>query len=212
MSAIMHHVPDPLMAAYAAGSLGHGFDLAVAAHVSMCDDCRAQLAAHQSAGGAVLEGCDSAAISGDLRARVMAGLTAPAPTAPARCGRQDIYPGPVAQALGGQPPRWRSIGRGGRQCILHDGPDGVARLLYLPASQVVPEHGHNGLELTLVLQGSFHDETGKFGVGDLAVADAMVDHTPTTGPGEACICLAVSDAPLRFAALIPRLTQRLFRF
>jgi putative transcriptional regulator len=29
--------------------------------------------------------------------------------------------------------------------------------------------------------------------------------------GEDCICLAVTDAPLRFKSLIPRLAQPLFR-
>ena len=85
------------------------------------------------------------------------------------------------------------------------------RLLHIPAGQAVPEHGHNGIELTLVLQGSFVDETDRFGVGDLEVADNDLTHVPVAGPGAPCICLAATDAPLRFKGLMPRLTQRLFR-
>jgi putative transcriptional regulator len=75
----------------------------------------------------------------------------------------------------------------------------------------VPDHGHNGIEMTLVLQGSFADETGTFGVGDLEVADEELEHTPVAGEGLPCICLAATDAPLRFRTLMPRLLQPLFR-
>lgn len=207
MSAIRHHVPDHLLAAYAAGSMGHAFDLAVAAHVSMCDDCRARLGAHEAAGGMVLDSAATVDVSADLRARVLGGIDGPPRPAPAPVHRQGIYPGPLARALGGQPPRWRSMGFGARQCVLHQGPEGVARLLFIPPGRTVPEHGHNGLELTLVLQGSYSDETGTFGVGDFEAAGGELDHTPVTGPGAPCICLAVTDAPLRFRGLLPRLIQ-----
>ena len=75
----------------------------------------------------------------------------------------------------------------------------------------MPDHSHNGLELTLVLQGSFSDATGRFGVGDLEIADEDLEHTPVADPGDACICLAATDAPLRFRAIVPRLLQPLFR-
>ena len=56
MTAINHHLPDDLLiAAYAAGSLAQPFALVVAAHVSLCLECRATFEAHQAAGGAVLE-------------------------------------------------------------------------------------------------------------------------------------------------------------
>ncbi|GEQ99766.1 hypothetical protein JCM17845_03900 [Iodidimonas gelatinilytica] len=70
---------------------------------------------------------------------------------------------------------------------------------------------HNELELTLVLQGSFSDNTGHFGTGDLEIADANLNHQPTADPDMSCICLAATDAPLRFKPLIPRLLQPLFQ-
>ena len=51
---ISHHIPPEIMAAYASGSLPHAFSLVVATHVSMCEDCRAELAAQETAGGVVL--------------------------------------------------------------------------------------------------------------------------------------------------------------
>jgi len=87
----------------------------------------------------------------------------------------------------------------------------MARLLYIPAGQSVPDHGHRGTELTLVLQGAFRDEADRFGPGDIEIADESLKHTPVAEAGADCICLAATDAPLRFTGLIPRLVQPFFR-
>ena len=39
------------------------------------------------------------------------------------------------------------------------------------------------------------------------IADDAVQHTPVADISEDCICLAVTDAPLRFKGLLPRLAQ-----
>ena len=210
MSAIKHHTPDAMLAAYAAGSLPQPFALVVASHVSLCLQCRVALEAHQAAGGAILETVDGESLSGSLKTNVLSKLDDPYTPEPV-AKRSGIFPGPVMEALKGGAPRWKTLGAGVRQDILMAGNAGSARLLYIPPGQAVPDHGHNGLELTLVLQGSFADETGQFGIGDLEVADEELAHTPVAGPGDACICLAATDAPLRFRALMPRLLQPFFR-
>lgn len=207
---ITHHIPDHLLLSYASGALPQPFALVVATHISMCDECRARLGAHESAGGVVLENSAPTSISDDAKNRLLAQLDDAVEAEPVYA-RSGIFPGPVVQAMGGQVPRWKSLGMGARQSILEDGRDGSVRLLYIPPGQAVPDHGHNGLELTLVLQGAFSDETGRFGPGDVEVADADLEHTPTAEPGEACICLAATDASLRFNSWIPRLLQPLFR-
>lgn len=209
--AINHHIPEHLLLAYAAGTLSHPYAVVVAAHVSMCDECRVRVEAHAHAGGHLMD-CEieTVSVSSQLKSQMMDLLDAPAPVEkPAE--RKGIYPGPIMEALKGGAPRWRRMGMGSRQCILHDGPEGSVRLLYIPAGQAVPDHGHNGLELTLVLQGAFRDETGRFGVGDVEVADDDLEHTPIAEEGDACICLAATDANLRFRAFMPRMLQPLFR-
>lgn len=207
-----HHIPDALMAAYVSGTLPRPFALVVASHVSMCDDCRANLHAHEAAGGAVLESIGEERLSGDLRSKVMGALDeafdmAPEP-APAK--RSGVFPGPVMEALKGQPPKWKRLGGGVRQCILDMGAEGSARLLHIPAGNPVPEHSHGGLELTLVLQGGFSDTTGHFDVGDVEVADGDLEHVPVADMEVDCICLAATDAPLRFSSLMPRILQPFF--
>ena len=210
MTSINHHIPDELLIAYANGTLGQAYSLVVAAHVSMCDDCRARLGAHQAVGGALLDSAGSEAVSDRARAAVFDQLDTPVVDAP-QIRASGIFPEPVMQALGGLPPRWKPLGLGVRQMILNHDEEGSARLLYIPGGQAVPDHGHNGLELTLVLQGAFSDETGRFGVGDLEVADGDLEHEPIAEEGEACICLAATDAALRFRSFVPRLLQPIFR-
>jgi len=210
MTAITHHTPDALLAAYAAGSLPAPFALVVAAHISLCLQCRAAFDAHQAAGGVVLDEIDTRSLSADLKSDTLALLDAPVLEKPT-FSRSGVYPAPIMEVLKGRQPRWKSLGMGVRQSILQADTTGSVRLLYIPPGQAVPDHTHGGLELTLVLQGSFSDETGQFGVGDLEIADPDIEHTPTAGEGPPCICIAATDAPLRFNALLPRILQPFFR-
>lgn len=213
MPPVTHHIPDDILQAYVTGALPHAFAVVVAAHVSLCDTCRATCEAQEALGGALLdEVAPDGAPDSALRARTMALLDAappaPVPDPPAASG---IYPGAVMAELGGRPQRWKSLGAGIRQMILSEGAQGSVRLLSIPGGKPVPDHGHGGLELTLVLQGSFSDHTGTFGPGDVQVAAADLEHQPVADPGPDCINLAATDAPLRFNAFFPRLLQPLFR-
>lgn len=214
MRDVKHHLTDALLMAYSAGNLPEAFNLVVATHVSMCDECRARLESFDSVGGALLDEAQSVALddgsfaetmrlinSGAVAERVMPKAT------------KAVLPAPVRDYVGGDldKVKWRSIGMGVKQAILPTSKDASARLLYIPAGTAVPDHGHRGMELTLVLQGAFVDETDRFGRGDIEIADEALNHTPIADIGEDCICLAATDAPLRFNKLIPRMAQPFFR-
>ena len=57
---------------------------------------------------------------------------------------------------------------------------------------------------------AFRDETARFAAGDVEVADEDLQHKPVAEIGHDCICLAATNAPLRFSAWIPRVAQSLF--
>lgn len=210
MTAITHHISDDLLDAFVTGNLSHPFAVVVAAHLSLCDTCRARAEAAEMLGGALLDRIAPTSVSAGARDRLLDALDR-APLPRPSIQRSGIFPAPVMQALGGQPPKWRMLGGGIRQQILSADAEGSLRLLYIPPGRAVPEHSHGGLELTLVLQGSFSDSEGRFGRGDVETAHDEIDHQPIAGPEAPCICLAATDAPLRFRAAIPRLLQPLFR-
>ena len=204
---IRHHLTDALLMAYAAGMLPEAFSLVAASHVSLCDDCRARLGAYEAVGGAVLEDGVApmeAGVEGCFTRRVD-------DVVPSR--RQGVLPGPLVDYVGGgvEAVKWRTLGMGVRQAILPTSRAASARLLYIPAGQAVPDHGHRGMELTLVLQGAFRDSEDRFGVGDLEIAGEELQHIPTAEAGQDCICLAATDARLRFKDWAPRVLQPFFR-
>jgi len=213
---IKHHVTDALLMAYSAGTLPEAFSLTIAAHVSMCDDCRARLGAFDTVGGALIEQGAAEDVASDSLAATMALIRAGGPKerpTPKPRPRVDGLPGPLQDYIGGglDKVRWRHVGMGVKQAILPTSRDATARLLFIPAGAAVPDHGHGGTELTLVLQGAFVDEVDHFGPGDLEVANEDLDHTPIADIGADCICLAATDAPLRFRSMIPRLAQPFLR-
>ncbi len=211
---IRHHISDDLLMAYAAGALPEAFALVLATHVSMCDDCRAALAGFEAVGGAVLDSGDQIEMDAGSLDRVFSRLESPAGASRNGAVRPaGILPVPLQDYVGGDlaAVKWRALGMGVRHAILPTQGIGSARLLYIPAGQSVPDHGHRGLELTLVLQGAFRDATARFGPGDMEIATEALDHTPVAEAGQDCICLAATDARLRFNSLIPRLAQPFFR-
>ena len=212
---LKHHLPDGLLAAYATGTLPEAFSLVVATHVSLCDDCRSAVASHEAVGGAILEDIDVAEVDRDALAATMARIknySAPAAKTPRSKG-VSIFPAPLVHYVQGGPKdvRWRSVGAGVKQAILPCQGDATARLLYIPAGAAMPDHSHRGLELTMVLQGAFSDEFDRFARGDVEVGTEDLTHTPIADVGEDCICLAATDAPLKFKGLLPRLAQPFFR-
>ena len=211
---IRHHLSDQLLMAYAAGQLPEAFNLVVATHVSLCDDCRARSESFDTVGGALLEEAEEIAMGEDALTRALdriEGLPQATRSEPLRSS--GVLPAPLADYVGGDlsAVRWRRVGGGVKQAILPTGKDASARLLFIPAGKAVPDHGHRGMELTLVLQGAFADANDRFGRGDIEIADEDMEHTPVALAGQDCICLAATDAPLRFRGLIPRLAQPLLR-
>ena len=62
---IKHHLSKELLLAYSAGQLEEGFSLAIATHISMCDQCRAELESMDVMGGAIFENLEPDEIDSD---------------------------------------------------------------------------------------------------------------------------------------------------
>ncbi len=206
---IQHHLSDALLMAYSADTLPEAFSLTVASHIAMCDECRARLEAFDSVGGALIESVETVAMGQGSLEATLAMIGGAMPELPQVRAERGLLPSPLRDYIGGDldDVSWRPVGMGVKQAILPTSDEATARLLYIPAGVAVPDHGHQGMELTLVLQGAFMDEDAYFGPGDIEIADEHMQHTPVAAPGMDCICLAATDAPLRFRGLVPRIAQ-----
>ncbi|WP_196139932.1 ChrR family anti-sigma-E factor [Aliikangiella sp. G2MR2-5] len=73
-------------------------------------------------------------------------------------------------------------------------------LLRFAPNAKIPKHTHQGEEFTLVLDGSFRDSMGEYREGEFVVQDQTTEHQPIAGK-DGCICLAVTNAPLKFTGV-----------
>ena len=220
---INHHISDALLMDYASGNLSEGWSLAVATHLALCPGCRRRLDAMEGAAGALFDkliarepvtGSDwekmKARIACEPGAVTSVAEKPPVATTSKPVRSAGVIPEPLRSYLGGdvETLKWRALGRGAYQIRIETGdPETQVRLLKIPAGRPVPEHTHEGRELTLVLSGSFRDGNDLFARGDLEEADGDLLHTPTATVDEDCICLAVTEAPLKFSSWIVRLIQ-----
>lgn len=212
---INHHLSDAVLLAYAAGSLPEAFNLMAAAHLSLCKECRAQAESYDALGGEVLDSDAPATMSASSFANTLnlidGGEVEEAIST--RASVPGFLPEPLQNYVGGDLDciAWKPIGMGVKQAILKTSNAASARLLFIPAGTAMPDHGHKGTEMTMVLKGAFQDHDGYFARGDVETADSDLHHTPVADIHEDCICLAVTDAPLQFDGLLPKIAQRFFR-
>jgi putative transcriptional regulator len=69
-------------------------------------------------------------------------------------------------------------------------------LLHIEPGGSVPEHTHKGFELTVLLEGSFHDDQGTYVKGDFIMLDSSHQHHPISTEG--CLCYTVANDALHF--------------
>ena len=75
-------------------------------------------------------------------------------------------------------------------------------MFWIKEGRKMPTHTHEGNELFLVLDGSFEDESGVYGAGDISIADENINHRPIAGKDRPCIGFSVTDAPLRLTGTL----------
>jgi putative transcriptional regulator len=198
------HLDDSTLMSFAAGSLPDALAVVAAAHVSVCQRCRDEVAMMELLGGTLLGDLPGAAMLGPVPATPeMERKPALAPRTPA-----GEVPAPLARLVGDDLDglRWRWVSPG--SWLRHVPIAGSGRLhLFKCARDVtLPEHGHEGSEITMVLRGTISDSTGLYRPGDVCDIDESIEHAPIAGEG-GCICVVAQDHPVRFRSLLVRLAR-----
>lgn len=220
---VRHHPENDLLLSYAAGSLAESWSLAIAAHLEHCPACRRDLGLAENVGGALLQGIAAENMAPNALEHILAEIdgteqealtVTAAPTGHPSDLPGPVLPKPLRNYIGGDidEVQWQRLGSDASQYLIKTSDnEAQARLLRINAGKPVPSHGHGGRELTLVLCGRFQDEFSDFGPGDLEDVDEETIHKPVAGADEDCICLAVTDAPLKFKELLPRILQPILK-
>lgn len=217
-----HITVDDLLLAHAAGRLPEPVGLVVATHLALSAPSRSAYREYEALGGAMLEDLAPAELREGAFDRLLARLDDE--VEPMNAGRDVTVmaaddgdgdlPAPLRAYIPGGVTRlsWKHYGSVSEATLPLDESTYRTRLILLKAGKSVPKHTHDGQEITVVLKGAFNDGIGRYGRGDLSIADAHVDHQPMAEAGQDCLCLTVTDAPLRLTGTFSRFLNPFMRF
>jgi len=212
---ITHHLDPATIMAFAAGTLNEAHTVVAASHLAVCRECRQAVAAAEKLGGEIINELASSEVSEDCREKTFARLDqATLHRFPRQPARQREVPEPLAALLGDRPLSglaWKRKAPGVDivDLALPRKESGKLFLMRIGAGRAMPEHGHGGEEMTLILEGAYTDKFGRFGVGDIADLGDDVEHQPIVEKDGPCICLVATEAPTRFRSWPARILQPL---
>lgn len=228
---IKAHPTDPMLRAFAADELPLPLAVGLSAHCELCPDCAARLKTFEeelaqqylaSPAEPELDSRDEVGLDAGFDAMLADILAQPEPVAAPVIDLPRAQPGELEVAGHAyrlprvlaryRSPKWRHIGAIRQQSLQLDEMGARASLLHIEAGGRIPEHTHQGYELTLLLAGNIQDGDTLYQAGDFIWRDASHSHSPHTPDG--CLCYTVQDAPVQFTKGLSRLlngiSQRLY--
>lgn len=211
--AIKHHPDIASLMSCSAGSQPEAIAAVVSSHLAVCSECRREVGRMQTIGVALFDKLEASSLEAGppvVKARA-AEADDDVSAAKARPSLRSEVPIPLQEALGTDldalPWTWISPGIWHVPVSLSSEAEGDLRLVKVAPGKAMPDHGHGGEEMTLVLRGSYTDKTGTYSVGDVADLDGDIEHQPLACPERGCICLVASEKKAKFKGVIARLVQ-----
>jgi len=223
-----HHPSHALLRNFSGGQLSTGMSVAISAHLEYCDECRkvsntinaelatewlaAEPAVHESPAG--LRGSEKIAgkspnfdnpqaLLDEITSRPQvvsinsASANADKPVELHMHERSIKLPKVLAKAASSGVV-WRKLAGGINSAKLTLDREAQCDFMYMKPGSQAPSHTHHGVEVTLVLDGTFEDELGEYRPGDFVLRQSDQTHTPRSDEG--CLCYSVLDSPLLFTS------------
>ncbi|MCE2596965.1 ChrR family anti-sigma-E factor [Motilimonas cestriensis] len=214
---IKHHPESTMIQAFTAGELPASLSIAVSIHLELCPHCKA-IAAKMTQALADEEFNEELELSSnDDFSAMMANITAepviPQPEPKNVASEIEVeektYTLPRALSRFADS-KWSGLGNIQRARLPLEEGEVHASLLQIGEDSAIPHHTHKGYELTLLLDGYFEDESGRYEKGDFIILNGEHQHSPYTAEG--CLCYTVSNAPLHFTSGVSKLLNPIGRF
>jgi putative transcriptional regulator len=218
---ISHHPSPALLEKFQRGLLAPGPSAAVAAHLELCGHCNCLTAPLlEQVAEEWLETAETP-VSGEFDDLLTDILEQPRQVeAPVRQVVSDTIHLPecsvqvpeILAKAAGDALHWRKLPGGINHANVAIDRKARCDFLYMKPGSQIPPHRHQGMEITLVLDGSFSDEAGRYQVGDFIVRSGDDCHRAMTDQG--CLCFTVLDKPViltsGFARLFNPVSRRFF--
>lgn len=215
---IKFHPDENTLAEYASGVIDSGLAIAVKAHLDMCPQCRNRTKELKLVGASFFEQTtettnneyNEAESFSKLMARIKQMATQPTDSTQDAAKDNDAtrnLPSIVSKLLAKQGKlNWQFVSPSLRQANLVTGQDKYEVCLHkIKRGGKVVEHDHQGRELTVVLEGSFSDESGTYRKGDFILRAPGDKHRPTATQDQDCLCLSVVEAPVKLTGFFGKL-------
>lgn len=226
---INYHPDDNVLTEYASGSLAMALGLIVCAHLQACPHCRKRVEHLNKLGATILTQSVAEAVQPETFEQLMTRIRTQHTDVAA--SDKTIKPQELHSAYMNDPllkrvpkiiakllPRdgklkWERVSKGLKSARLVTGQKQYeVAFQRITSGNKVVEHDHRGLEVTLVLCGSFSDEDGVYSEGDFLVRTPGEVHRPTATQNQDCLCISVVEAPVKVTGLFGKLINPFLSF
>lgn len=224
---IKYHPDDNLLTEYASGSLDVAPGLIVCAHLQVCPHCRQRVEQLNKLGATILTSSVAEAVQPDCFTYLMERIRNQPAAAPAQSKADlELHPNyacdpllkPIPKVIAKLLPRdgklqWQRISRGLKFARLVTGQNKYeVAFQRITSGNKVVQHDHRGMEITMVLCGSFSDEDGVYSEGDFLVRSPGEVHRPTATQNQDCLCISVVEAPVKVTGFFGKLINPFLSF
>lgn len=215
---IQHHPDDNLLAEYSAGCIPWALSLGIATHLHFCAECRSRVARMNQVGATMLNTCSPQTLEAGAFEQLMqkirrsdADMPSPRRATPRQHKDKMLndLPEVVTKLIPNDKPlRWRFVSPALRMARLQTGQNQYEVAFHrISTGGKVAEHDHKGLEVTVVLKGSFSDGDGVYTPGDFLVRQSGEVHRPTAAQNQDCLCFSISEAPVQLTGLMGKIVN-----
>jgi len=222
-----YHPSTDLITEYTSGSLALSHSLCVATHIEQCSICRQKMSELNQIGGLYFEEQLPTAATGEhldhLKSSVfdlLDSLVSKKDKDQSKGFQPSVnhkttyaIPKSLRQFVDESYDKlsWRNVTPSFKIATLCMENGAEVTLTRIKAGGRVAHHKHSGNEITLVLEGSFSDESGIYKKGDFILRDSKDAHKPVVTKDAECICLTVLEGPVQFTGWFTRWLNPLLR-
>ncbi len=210
-----YHPSDNTLVEFSAGNLDWALGIVVATHLQYCPECKHKVQSYNTIGGTTLLQSSPTAVSDDCFTSVLNKITGDKQNT---VSAETRTPQPASDKASELPPlvkkllptnnplKWSFVSPSLKAAQLETGQNKYEVCFHkIKRGGKVAEHDHRGLEVTLVLEGSFSDSQGNYVVGDYLVKEPGQVHRPMAAQDQDCLCLSVVEAPVKVTGLFGKL-------
>ena len=194
------HPDETMLLEFSAGTLATAPSICVSAHLHFCSKCRTSLLRLDQIGAQLMSEANPLELEDDAFDTVMANLDSSQQIPSVSDNKRTSYPFSVSKLMKNNlvSQTWRRLSASVDVARFETGQkDFEVALHKICAGGKIPKHDHHGLEYTVVLKGSFSDESAVYREGDFLVREPGDVHQPMGAQNGECVCLSALSAPIK---------------